>query len=111
VAKNAVAAALLSTKLYCPCRRRAGFATAITLNVLPSNRAWSVAAVLPMPIICDLRNQGRLAARSAMSSRSPCVAAIIEKSTAVAMKRHGGKGRALIQLIPLVFCGCRVIHY
>src|SRR6516164_1955058 len=64
-----------------------------------------------MLIICDLRNQGRLAAKSAMSSRFPCVAAIIEKSTALAMKRHGGKRQALIQLFAPVSCGCKVIHY
>src|SRR6516165_3864893 len=46
-----------------------------------------------------------------MSSRSPCVAAIIEKSTAVAMKWRGGKRRASIQPFPLVPYGCKVIHY
>jgi hypothetical protein len=58
-----------------------------------------------------LRNQGRLAAKSAMSSRSPCVVAIIARSTAVAMKRHGGKRWALIRLFPLVPCGWKAIHY
>jgi hypothetical protein len=37
--------------------------------------------------------------------------AIIEKSTAVAMKRHGGKRRALIRPFLLVPCGWKVIHY
>src|SRR6516165_4495235 len=64
-----------------------------------------------MPIICNLRSQARLAAKSAMSSQSPCVAAIIEKSTAVAMKQHGGKRRALIRPFWLGSCGCKVIHY
>src|SRR5262249_54255166 len=38
--------------------------------------------------------QSRALGRKAMSSRSPCVAAIIAKFTAVAMKWHGGKRRA-----------------
>jgi hypothetical protein len=46
-----------------------------------------------------------------MSSQSHCVAAIIEKSTAVAMKRHGGKRQALIRPFPPVSCGYKVIHY
>jgi len=46
-----------------------------------------------------------------MNSSFRCVAAIIEKSTAVAMKRHGGKRQALIRPFLLVFCGCKVIHY
>jgi hypothetical protein len=64
-----------------------------------------------MLIICDLRNQGRLAAKSAMSSQFPYVVAIIARSTAVAMKRHGGKRWASIQPFPLVLCGWKAIHY
>jgi hypothetical protein len=64
-----------------------------------------------MLIICDLRNQGRLAAKSAMSSLYPCAVAIIASFTAVAMKRHGGKKPALIRLFPLVPCGWKAIHY
>jgi hypothetical protein len=64
-----------------------------------------------MLIICDLRNQGRLAAKSAMSSQSRCVVAIIARSTAVGMKRHGGKRWALIRPFSLVLCGWKAIHY
>jgi hypothetical protein len=46
-----------------------------------------------------------------MSTRFHCVAAIIEKSTALAMKRHGGKRWALIRLFRLVPCGWKVIRY
>ena len=46
-----------------------------------------------------------------MSTRFHCVAAIIEKSTALAMKRNGGKRWALTQLFRLVPCGWKVIHY
>jgi hypothetical protein len=46
-----------------------------------------------------------------MSSRSHCVVAIIEKSTAVAMKRHGGKKPALIRPFPPVPYGWKAIHY
>src|SRR6516165_1224886 len=63
-----------------------------------------------MLIICDLRSQGRLAAKSAMSSQSPCVVAIIARSTAVAMKRYGGKRWALIRPFPLAPCGWKAIH-
>src|SRR5262249_53397794 len=63
-----------------------------------------------MLIICGLRNQGRLAAKSATSSRSPCVVAIIARSTAVAMKWHGGKKWALIRPLPRVPCGWKAIH-
>ena len=52
-----------------------------------------------------------LAAKSAMSSQSPCVVAIIARSTAAAMKWHGGKRWALIRLFPLVLCGWKAIHY
>jgi hypothetical protein len=61
-------------------------------------------------IICDLRSHGRSAAKSAMNSPSRCVVAIIEKSTAVAMKPRGGKKRALIQPFRPVFSGSKVIH-
>src|SRR5262252_1514447 len=59
------------------------------------SRAWSAAAGRQTPIICDLRSQGRLAAKSAMSSRSHCVAATIASFTAAAMKHHGGKRRGI----------------
>src|SRR5215470_13069245 len=64
-----------------------------------------------MLIIYGLRSQRRLAAKSATSSRFPCVVAIIASSTAVAMKWHGGKRSALIQPFPLVPCGWKAIHY
>jgi hypothetical protein len=64
-----------------------------------------------MHIICDLRNQKHLAAKSAMSSLCPCVVAIIARFTAVAMKQHGGKRPALIRPFPLVPCGWKAVHY
>ena len=102
---------LLSIKARWRCRRRAGFATGITLDWLPSSRVWSAAAAQQTLIICDLRNQGHLAAKSAMSLRSPCVVAIIARSTAVAMKRHGGKRWASIRPFQRVPGGWKVIHY
>ena len=101
---------VLSIKACCRCRRRAGFATGITLDWLPSSRVWSAAAARRTHIICDLRNQKRLAAKSAMSSLCPCVVAIIARFTAVAMKRHGGTRPALIRPFPLVPCGWKAIR-
>jgi hypothetical protein len=93
------------------CRHRAGFATGITLDWLPSSRVWSAVAARRTRIICDLRNQGRLAAESATNSLCRCVVAIIGRSTAVAMKRHGGKKPALIRPFRLVLCGWKAIRY
>ena len=101
----------LSIKARCRCRRRAGFATGITSDWLPSSRVWSAAAARRTHIICDSRNQKRLAAKSAMSSLCPCVVAIIGRFTAVAMKQHGGKRRALIRPFPPAPCGWKAIRY
>src|SRR6516225_9539077 len=101
---------LLSIKVCWRCRRRAGFATGITLDWLPSSRVWSVAAARQTHIICDLRNQKRLAAKSAMSSLCRCVVAIIARFIAVAMKQHGGTRPALIRPFPLVPCGWKAIR-
>src|SRR5262249_12083722 len=104
-AKNTVAAALFSTKLYWRCRRRAGFATAITLNQLPSNRAWSVAAVLPMPTTCALRSHQHLAARSATSLLSRFVADPPAKSIEGGMKQFGATAPGSPQRPPLASFG------
>ena len=101
---------LLSIKARCRCRRGAEFATGITSDWLPSSRVWSVAAARQTHIICDLRNQKRLAAKSAMSSLCRCVVAIIARFTAVAMKLHGGERPALIRPFPLVPCGWKAIR-
>src|SRR6516225_5924022 len=100
----------LSIKARCRCRRRAGFATGITSDWLPSSHVWSAAAARQTHIICDLRNQKRLAAKSAMSSLCRCVVAIIARFTAVAMKLHGGERPALIRPFPLVPCGWKAIR-
>src|SRR6516162_8658900 len=63
-----------------------------------------------MLIICGLRSQRRLAAKSATSSRFPFAEDIIARSTAVAMNWHGGKRWALIRPFPLVPCGWKAIH-
>jgi len=43
----------LSIKARCRCRRRAGFATGITSDWLPSSHVWSAAAARRTHIICD----------------------------------------------------------
>ncbi len=63
-----------------------------------------------MPIICDLRSPGRSDAKSAMSSPSLYVAAIIVRCIIVAMKPHGGSKQALIRLFRPVSSGWKVTH-
>ena len=46
-----------------------------------------------------------------MSLRSRYAVAIIARSTGVAMKRYGGKRRALIRPFPLAPCGWKAIRY
>jgi len=68
---------------------------------LPSNRAWFVAAVLPMPITCALRSHQHLAARSATSLLSRFVAGTTAKYIDAAMKQVGGTAPGSIQPPPL----------
>jgi hypothetical protein len=64
-----------------------------------------------MHTICASRSIVRSAERSAMSLPCRCAGAIIARPIAVAMKPHGGKMLALIQLSPPVRCGLRRIRY
>jgi hypothetical protein len=95
---------LLLTGPYWRCRRRAGFAIGIMSNQSPSNRACSAVGVPPMPIICDLRNHGRLAARRAMSSLSLSVGDIIAKCIIAVINPPGGIRRESIRPSPLARC-------
>ena len=79
-----------STRPCWRCRNRAGFATGITSDPWPGIPAWSVAGNPLILTTCVLPRAGRSAARSAMSSRCPCVEAIIARFTAATMKPPGG---------------------
>ena len=95
----------LSTRACWRCRRRVGFATGITSNQSPSNRASSAAAVRPMLTTCALRNHGRLVARSAMSSLFHSAGDTIARFIAVVMKPLGGIRPVSIRPSVLVPCG------
>ena len=60
------------------------------------------------PITYGTRSTERSDARSAMNSPCPCAAVIIARSTAVAMKLHGGEKLGLIRHSQRACCGSKV---
>ena len=100
-----------STRARWRCRSRAGFGTATTSDTWPATLSRSAAGSRRTPIICASRKAGRSAARSAMSSPSRCVAAIIARSIATAMKPHGGERLGSIRRSRPARCGSKRIRW
>ena len=99
-----------STRAPWPCRSPAGFGTGSTSDRWPSNLAWSAAASPRIPTICGSRKGGHSVARSAMSSPSRSAAGTIARSTAAAMKPHGGgKSESIRRSLP-GRCGWKLIR-